>query len=98
MIGVAINGLTQVIKGRNLILGTGVMPSAGDVRGVVLGDGVSAFLVGLPLAIALGPFTPLVVIGLYLARMIEDCAKLVIFTARTRRIRWDAVVRREALK
>jgi hypothetical protein len=33
------------------------MPSGGDVRGVVLGDGVSAFLVGLPLAIVLGLFT-----------------------------------------
>jgi putative MATE family efflux protein len=98
MIGVVINGLTQIIKVRNLILGAGVMPSAGDVRGVVLGDGVSAFLVGLPLAIALGLFTPLGVIGLYLARVIEECAKLVIFTARTRRIRWDVVVRREALK
>jgi putative MATE family efflux protein len=95
MIGVVINGLSQVVKVRNMILGAGVMPSGGDVRGVVLGDGVSAFLVGLPLAIVLGLFTPLGVIGLFVARVIEECVKLAIFTARTRRISWAAVVLRE---
>jgi putative MATE family efflux protein len=95
MIGVVINGLSQVVKVRNMILGAGVMPSGGDVRGVVLGDGVSAFLVGLPLAIVLGLFSPLGVIGLFVARVIEECVKLAIFTARTRRISWAAVVLRE---
>lgn len=95
IIGVVINGLSQVVKVRNMILGAGVMPSGGDVRGVVIGDGASAFLVGLPLAIALGLFTPLGVIGLFLARVIEECVKLVIFTVRTRRISWEAVVLRE---
>ena len=96
MIGVVINGLSQVIKVRNMILGAGVMPSGGDVRGVVIGDGVSAFCVGLPLAIVLGPFTPLGVVGLFLARVIEEAVKLIIFTARTRQISWEAVVRRES--
>ena len=96
MIGVVINGLSQVIKVRNMILGAGVMPSAGDVRGVVIGDGFSAFFVGLPLAIVLGLFTPLGVVGLFLARVIEEAVKLVIFTARTRRISWTAVVERES--
>ena len=95
MIGIVINGLSQVVKVRNMILGAGVMPSGGDVRGVVLGDGVSAFFVGLPLAIILGLFTPLGVVGLFLARVIEECVKLVIFTIRTRRISWEAVVMRE---
>jgi putative MATE family efflux protein len=95
IIGVVINGLSQVVKVRNMILGAGVMPSGGDVRGVVIGDGASAFLVGLPLAIVLGLFTPLGVIGLFLARVIEECVKLVIFTLRTRRISWEAVVLRE---
>jgi Na+-driven multidrug efflux pump len=97
IIGIVINALSQVIKVRNMILGAGVMPSGGDVRGVVLGDGVSAFLVGLPLAIILGLFTPLGIVGLFLARVIEECVKLAIFTTRTRRISWDAVVRREVL-
>ncbi len=65
VVGILINALSQVIKVRNMILGAGVMPSGGDVRGVVLGDGVSAFLVGLPLAILLGLFTPLGIVGLF---------------------------------
>lgn len=95
IVGVVINGLTQVIKVRNLILGAGIMPSAGDVRGVILGDAIGAFVVGLPLAIVLGLFTPLGVVGLFLARVIEEVAKLAIFTARTHRISWPAVISRE---
>jgi putative MATE family efflux protein len=97
VVGILINALSQVIKVRNMILGAGVMPSGGDVRGVVLGDGVSAFLVGLPLAVLLGLFTPLGIVGLFLARVIEESVKLAIFTWRTRRISWTAVVAREAL-
>jgi hypothetical protein len=51
------------------------------------GDGVSVCsTVGLPLAIVLGPFV---------ARVIGECVKLAIFTVRTRRISWTAVVMRE---
>jgi Na+-driven multidrug efflux pump len=53
--------------------------------------------VGLPLAIVLGLFTPLGLIGIFVARIIEEIVKLGIFTRRTRRIRWEAVVRREAV-
>jgi hypothetical protein len=35
------------------------------------------------------------VIGLFVARVIEECVKLAVFTARTRRISWAAVVLRE---
>jgi putative MATE family efflux protein len=97
MIGILINAVSQVIKVRNMILGAGVMPSGGDVRGVVLGDGVSAFLVGLPLAVLLGLFTPLGIVGIFLARVAEESVKLVIFTRRTRRISWAAVVHRQAV-
>ena len=95
VIGILMNAAFQVVKVRNMILGAGVMPSGGDVKGVILGDGVSAFLVGLPLAVVLGLFTPLGLIGVFLARLVEEGAKLVIFTTRTRRIRWEEVVRRE---
>jgi putative MATE family efflux protein len=97
VVGILMNAAVQVVKVRNMILGAGVLPSGGDVKGVILGDGVSAFLVGLPLAILLGLFTPLGLIGIFVARIIEECAKLAIFTRRTRRIRWDSVVEREAL-
>ncbi len=97
VIGILMNAAFQVVKVRNMILGAGVMPSGGDVRGVILGDGVSAFLVGLPLAIVLGLFTPLGLVGIFVARILEEIVKLGIFTRRTRRIRWEAVVRREAV-
>lgn len=96
-IGILMNAAFQVVKVRNMILGAGVMPSGGDVKGVILGDGVGAFLVGLPLAIALGLFTPLGLIGIFIARILEEVVKLGIFTRRTRRIRWEAVVEREAV-
>jgi Na+-driven multidrug efflux pump len=97
MVGIVINALVQVVKVRNMILGAGVMPSGGDVRGVILGDAVSSFAVGLPLAITLALFTPLGILGLFLARVIEELVKVAIFTWRTRRISWTAVVEREAL-
>lgn len=89
MWGVLIYAAFQVVKVRNMILGAGVLPSGSDVQGVILGDVVSAFLVGLPLAIVLGFFTPLGVMGLFLARGIEESVKLAIFTWRGRRLRWE---------
>ena len=97
VIGILMNAAFQVVKVRNMILGAGVMPSGGDVKGVILGDGVGAFLVGLPLAIGLGLFTPLGLIGIFIARILEEVVKLGIFSRRTRRIRWEAVVEREAV-
>ena len=97
IVGILMNAAFQVVKVRNMILGAGVLPSGGDVRGVILGDGVGAFLIGLPLAIVLGLFTPLGIVGIFLARIIEEVAKLAIFSRRSRRIRWESVVRREAV-
>ena len=97
IVGIVLNGAAQVVKVRNMILGAGVLPSGGDVRGVIIGDGVSAFLVGLPLAVYLGLFTPLGLVGIFLARIVEEVVKLGILTWRSRRVRWDAVVRREEL-
>lgn len=97
VVGILINAVVQVVKVRNMILGAGVMPSGGDVRGVIIGDGISAFVFGLPLAIALALFTPLGIIGLFVARVVEELVKLGIFTWRTRRISWESVVERQAL-
>jgi Na+-driven multidrug efflux pump len=68
-----------------------VLPSAGDVRGVIAGDVIGAFVVGLPLAVVLGLHTPLGVAGVFAARVVEELAKVVIFSRRTRRVRWDAL-------
>ncbi len=61
------------------------------MRGVIFGDVVGAFVVGLPLAVVLGLHTPLGVAGVFAARVIEELAKVVIFSRRTRRVRWDVV-------
>ncbi len=91
-VGILINAAFQVVKVRNMIIGAGVLPSANDVRGVILGDAVGGFVVGLPLAILLGLHTPLGYVGVFAARIVDECAKLAIFTWRAKRIRWNALV------
>ena len=87
-VGILINALTQVVKVRNMIVGGGVLPGTGDGRGVILGDVVGAFVVGLPLAIGLGLYSPLGVWGVFLARSLEEVAKVLIFEWRARRLNW----------
>lgn len=94
-IGIVMAALVQTIKVQNMIVGAGVLPSANDVRGVILGDVVGAFVVGLPIAIVLGLFTPLAVFGVFLARIIEEVAKLFIFNWRKNRIDWDKLAREQ---
>jgi Na+-driven multidrug efflux pump len=89
--GIILYAVAQVVKVRNMILGAGVLPSAGDVRGVIMGDVAGAFAVGLPLAILLGLHTPLGVLGVFAGRVIEELAQVVIFSRRTRRVRWEAL-------
>jgi Na+-driven multidrug efflux pump len=92
-VGILLYAVAQVVKVRNMILGAGVLPSAGDVRGVIMGDVAGAFAVGLPLAVVLGLHTPLGVLGVFAARVVEELAKVVIFSRRTRQVRWEALAR-----
>ena len=91
VVGILINAGFQVVKVRNMIVGAGVLPSGNDTRGVILGDVVGAFVVGLPLAVLLGLYTPLGVTGIFIARVIEETVKLGIFTWRARRLNWDVL-------
>jgi putative MATE family efflux protein len=91
IVGTIINGVFQVVKVRNMVLGGGVLPSGNDVKGVILGDVVGAFIIGLPLAIVLGLYTPLGIAGIFLARAIEETGKLGIFTWRERRLSWPRI-------
>lgn len=88
LIGILINAATQVFKVRNMIIGGGVLPSAGDGKGVIIGDVVGSFVVGLPLAIGLGLYTPLGVWGVFLARSLDEVAKVLVFEWRKRRLNW----------
>ena len=91
-VGILLNAAFQVVKVRNMIIGAGVLPSGNDVRGVILGDVVGAFGVGLPLAVLLGLHTPLGYVGIFAARIVEELVKLAIFSYRARRIRWEELV------
>jgi putative MATE family efflux protein len=91
-VGILLNAAFQVVKVRNMIIGAGVLPSADDVRGVIMGDAAGAFVVGLPLAVLLGLHTPLGYVGIFLARIVEELAKLAVFTWRARRVRWERLV------
>ncbi|MFC4637143.1 MATE family efflux transporter [Deinococcus hohokamensis] len=93
LVGILIAAATQVVKVRNMIVGGGVLPGAGDGKGVILGDVVGAFVVGLPLAIWWGLYTPLGVWGVFMARSLEEVVKVAIFEWRRRRLDWDRLAR-----
>ena len=90
VLGILINAAFQVFKVRNMVLGAGVLPSAGDARGVILGDVVGAFVVGLPLAL-FSVHAGLGVAGVFAARGAEEVAKVLVFRWRQRRVNWDAL-------
>ena len=95
LLGILISASAQVFKVRNMIVGGGVLPSAGDGKGVIIGDVVGAFVVGLPLAIVLGLHTPLGVWGVFLARVLEEIVKVLIFEWRKRRIDWAGLAQEQ---
>jgi Na+-driven multidrug efflux pump len=88
---ILINAAFQPFRVRNMILGGAVLPSAGDIRGIIYGDTAGAFIVGVPLAIALGLFTPLGMYGVALARGLDEVAKLFIYSYRERKVNWHKV-------
>jgi len=84
--------LVQVIKVRNMILGGGILTSGSDIRGVIYGDAVGALVVGIPLAFALGLYTPLGIWGIVIGRAADEIVKLTIFEYRARRINWQKLI------
>jgi Na+-driven multidrug efflux pump len=90
-VGIVVNAAIQTFKIRIGLMGASILPSGDDVRGVVLGDLISPFVVGLPTAVFLSFFTPLGVYGIFVARTIEEFFKFGYFTLRQHRINWDAV-------
>ncbi len=92
LLGILINAAIQAVKVGNMIFAGGVLPSGNDVKGVLIGTAISGFLIGLPLAIILGLFTPLGIIGIFIARVIEEVVKFQYFRYRAGRIDWNAIV------
>ncbi len=86
--GILLSAVAQPLKVRNMLLGGGALPSGGDGRGVILGDAVGAFAVGLPLAL-LGLHLGWGAAGLFAARGVEEFVKVGIFEWRARRLNWE---------
>lgn len=93
---ILVNAAVQVVKVANLVRGGGVLPSGSDTRGVLMGDAISAFAVGLPLAWLLAFGLGLGVWGVLLARVLEEVVKVAIFTWRRRKLSWREVVEGQA--
>jgi putative MATE family efflux protein len=93
-VAIMINAAIQFVKVRIALLGAAILPSGDDVKGVVIGDFIAPFLVGVPITIALAFFTPLGIYGLFIGRTIEEFFKVFFFTLRERRINWSTVAKR----
>jgi len=93
-VAIMINAAIQFVKVRIALLSAAILPSGDDVKGVVIGDFIAPFFVGIPVTIALAFFTPLGIYGLFIGRTIEEFFKLFFFTMRERRINWNTVAKR----
>ena len=89
--GIVISAAFQAVRVRNIILGGGVLPSAGDTRTVMIGDALGAFALGLPLAYLLAFPLHCGVWGIFAARGVEEVSKMLLFSRRAGRLRWADV-------
>jgi len=89
--GIVISAAFQAVRVRNIILGGGVLPSAGDTRTVVVGDALGAFALGLPLAYLLAFPLHCGVWGIFAARGVEELFKVLLFSRRASRLCWAEV-------
>ena len=92
-VGIIANATFQPLKVRAVLLGAAILPSGNDVRGVMMGDFFAPFVVGIPLALALGYLTPLGFYGVIIARLVEEIAKFSLFRWRETRLNWAAIAR-----
>jgi putative MATE family efflux protein len=95
VIGILINALMQPVKVRNMLLGAMVLPNGNDPKGIIWGDIIGAFVVGIPLAILLGFPAGWGFAGVMIARSLDEVVKILIFTSRGRKINWDEVVHQQ---
>jgi MATE family, multidrug efflux pump len=84
---IVVNSLVHSVKVRNMIL-VGILPSGGDVRGLVVGDIVGTCVIGLPLAYLLGFSLGLGAWGILIARVVEEIVKTFFFGWRVGRFGW----------
>jgi putative MATE family efflux protein len=90
--GIVINAIIQPLSVRMLLLAS-VLPAGNDTTGIIIGDFSGPYLIGLPLTLVLGLLTPLGVLGAVIGKGTEDILKMLIFSYRARKIRWDDVLK-----
>lgn len=95
VIGILIQALMQPIKVRNMLLGAMVLPNANDAKGIIWGDLLGAFVVGVPAAILLGFPAGWGFVGVMVARALDEIVKVVVFTYRERKIDWEQVISKQ---
>lgn len=89
LVAIAINAAFHWAKVQNMVMGGGLLPAGSDMRGVVIGDAVGAFVIGLPLSIWLCFFTPLGFYGIVIARTLEELVKACIYQRRLAHLDWQ---------
>ncbi len=95
MVGILINAFMQPVKVRNMLLGAMVLPNGNDAKGIIWGDLIGAFVIGIPLAIVLGFPAGWGFAGVMIARSLDEIAKVIIFTYRGRKINWEQVIQKQ---
>jgi len=95
VIGIIANAIMQPIKVRNMLLGAMVLPNGNDPKGIIWGDLLGAFVVGVPLAVLLGFPVGWGFFGVIFARSLDEVVKILVFSYRARKINWDDVINKQ---
>jgi Na+-driven multidrug efflux pump len=86
--GILITAFVQWAKVVNNALGTGILPSGGDTKFVLLSHVISSYAIGLPLAAITGILLRLGTWSVFGSRALEEVVKAVILVLRYRTGSW----------
>ncbi|HEU4409064.1 MAG TPA: MATE family efflux transporter [Polyangiaceae bacterium] len=87
-VGLVLNAVFQWVKVMNMVLGNGVLRAGGDNRFVLVADVTSIFVFGLPIAFFVVRFTSLGLIGVLVAKLLEEGSRVLMFAIRYRSAKW----------
>jgi putative MATE family efflux protein len=87
--GAGITAIVQSAKVANSILGTGILPSGGDTKFVLLSHLISSYAIGLPCAAIFGIALRLGTWSVFASRALEEAIKSVILLKRYRKASWQ---------
>jgi putative MATE family efflux protein len=86
--GILITALVQWAKVVNSILGTGILPSGGDTKFVLLSHIISSYVLALPIAAVTGIVLRLGTWSVFSSRALEEITKAVMLFSRYRTDSW----------